>query len=112
MPVKTISIPAKFFADLVGRDAPTGKTCAPVLALRIPQMFYVDHIERDLPAPAIIERTRAHFWIDAESEHLAELLDDADHYADPWGPDGGFGLRNSARATAEAIRQHLKEQTT
>ena len=78
--------------------------------IRIPRRFFDDHTERDLPAPAILKRNRTHYWIDANSADLAELLNDAEHYADRWGPDGGLGLRMSAKATAKAIKQHQKEQ--
>jgi hypothetical protein len=79
-------------------------------AIRVPRRFYDDHTERDLPAPGILKATRSHYWIDALSRDLPELLDDAQHYADPWGPDGGPGLRASARATAEAIGKHMAAQ--
>ena len=80
--------------------------------IKIPQRFYTDHIERDLEAPEIVKATASHFYIRKDSPHLAELLDDAEHYA-----NGGistydfpelFGLVSSARATARAIRKALR----
>lgn len=73
--------------------------------IAIPQAFYDDHRERNLPSPAIVRTTARHYWIDTTDPQIAELLDDAAYYADPWGPDAGIGLRSSARATAAAIRK-------
>jgi hypothetical protein len=75
--------------------------------IKIPKRFYDDHCERDLPAPDVVRETNRHYWIDAESEHLAELLSDADSYSITidW-PKHLFGLVISAAATADAIRIH------
>ena len=51
--------------------------------IKITKTFYEDHIMRDLPAPPVVKKTKSHIWIDATSEHLSELLDDADYYAVP-----------------------------
>jgi len=83
--------------------------------IKITKCFYQDHVERDLPAPAIVRETKRHYFIDANSEHLDELLADAAFYADPWSyPDAEFGswlaaLVRSANATEKAIKKHLKE---
>lgn len=82
--------------------------------IKITKCFYEDHVARDLPAPAIVRETKAHYFIDANSEHLSELLSDAAFYADPWSyPDAEFGswlagLVRSAKATERAIENHLK----
>ena len=78
--------------------------------LRIPQRFYDDHAERDLPAPEILKETSKHYWINAESEHLSELPNDADFYSDyqHW-PRECWGLCKSANATANAIRLHQRK---
>lgn len=75
--------------------------------IKIPTRFYDDHCERDLPAPAILKETKSNYWIDADSEHLAELLSDADAYSytTDW-PRHLFGVCCSAAATADAIRLH------
>lgn len=74
--------------------------------IRIPRRFYDDHVERDLEAPGVLKATKTHYWIDALSPHLDELLSDADYYADSVGDMDSylFGLCMSARATARAIR--------
>jgi hypothetical protein len=77
--------------------------------IRIPQRFHVDHMERDLPTPKVQKRSKRHFWIAADDPALEELLNDAEFYADPWGPWTDIGLRSSARATAAAIRRHQCE---
>lgn len=81
--------------------------------IKITKCFYQDHVERDLPAPAIVRETKRHYFIDANSEHLSELLSDAEYYADPFNyAHAEFGswlaaLVRSARATERAIENHL-----
>ena len=79
--------------------------------IKIPKRFYDDHCERDLPAPRIVKETKSNYWIEAGSEHLAELLSDADAYSyvSNW-PRHLFGLCCSAAATADAIRIHRKNK--
>ena len=79
--------------------------------IRIPKTFYQDHVDRDLPAPEIVRETKRHYWIDATSEHLEELLSDASHHGDPACFDFEVGsylgaLILSARATTRAIEKH------
>ena len=82
-------------------------------AIKITKKFFEDHIMRDLPAPSVIKATKSHIWIDATSEHLSDLLSDADFYADPWSfGDADFGsdlsaLVKSAKATKRAIENYL-----
>jgi len=81
--------------------------------IKIPRRFYDDHCERDLAAPGVCKTTRTHYWIDALSRDLSELLDDAEHYASPAIDTRDFpellGLKSSARATAKAIRDYQKD---
>lgn len=82
--------------------------------IRIPKRFYDDHTDRDLEAPPIVKETKAHYFIDANSEHLDELLSDASYYADPACYDFEFGtylaaIILSARATEKAIEKYKKE---
>ena len=79
--------------------------------IRIPKTFYQDHVDRDLPAPPIVRETKRHYWIDATSEHVDELLSDASHHGDPACFDFEVGsylgaLILSARATERAIEKH------
>jgi len=82
--------------------------------IKITKLFYDDHVDRDLPAPAIVRETKRHYFIDANSEHLDDLLADAEFYWDPtlfnceFG-DWLWGLIRSANATEKAIKKHLKE---
>ena len=81
--------------------------------IRITKLFYDDHVDRDLPAPSIVGETKRHYLIDANSEHLNHLLDDAEFYWDPTLFDCEFvdwlwGLIRSANATEKAIKKHLK----
>ena len=83
--------------------------------IRVPKKFYDDHtVNLSLEAPPVVRETQRHYWIDASSEHLAELLSNASFYADPRcfdaksSPEPGlFGLVASARATEEAIEKYL-----
>lgn len=78
----------------------------PVAIIRIPWKFALDHSERDLDTPEVVRETRSHWFIRADDPALPELLNDAEFYADPWGPDAEWlgGLKASARATIRAIR--------
>jgi len=97
---------------VISGSAPSGAILETMTAteehtmIRIPRRFYDDHVERDLEAPAVLKATKAHYWIDAQSPHIDELLSDADYYADSAGDMDShlFGLCASARATARAIR--------
>ena len=86
-------------------------------AIKITKTFYEDHVARDLPAPPVIKQTKSHIWIDATSEHLTELLADADYYADPRTySHAEFGshlaaLVKSAKATKRSIENHFSEVT-
>jgi len=81
--------------------------------IRIPRKFYDDHEERGLPAPAVLKATSRHYWIDALSRDLDELLSDARYYAEAidFYPGSGMeylsGLVASARATVRAIEAEL-----
>jgi|TARA_R100000455_G_C6214976_1_gene81294 hypothetical protein len=82
--------------------------------IRIPKRFYDDHKDRMFDAPEVVKETKAHYFIDATSEHLDELLSDASFYADPRCFDFEFGthlasLILSARATEKAIEKYKKE---
>jgi hypothetical protein len=73
--------------------------------IRVPAYFYIDHLERDLDTPADLGSSKTHAIIAVDDPHLGELLDDAEHYAHPSGPDAcGRGLIMSAKATVRAIR--------
>ena len=85
--------------------------------IRVPKVFYDDHTQNlSLEAPPVVRETKRHYWIDASSEHLAELLSNASFYADPRcfdaksSPEPGMQqLVISARATEEAIDEYLSE---
>lgn len=75
--------------------------------IKIGKRFYDDHCERALPAPSVIKSTKSHYWIDASSDFVIDLLEDADFYSivSDW-PHEYFGLCISAARTADAIRKH------
>jgi len=76
--------------------------------IQIPPAFIQDHRERDLPTPRVVKATKAKLFIAASDPALAELLDDARHYASFRASDGlvSLGLISSAKATVRAIEAH------
>ena len=73
--------------------------------IKVPLYFFSDHYERELPTPSVLSRTARTVTVAANDPNLAELLNDAEYYADP---DGDWeadcrGLIASARATVRAI---------
>lgn len=76
--------------------------------VRLPWRFFVDHDERALPTPEIVRSTKAHAFVSVDDPALSELLDDARHYAHPYGPDNcPLGIIASAKATVKAIEAAL-----
>lgn len=51
--------------------------------IRLPRKFIDDHVERDLPTPEFIRSTKTSVYIRADDPNLPELINDAEHYADP-----------------------------
>lgn len=76
------------------------------MMIRLPKLFFDDHWERELPTPVIIKETARHYFVSADDPAIPELLDDAEYYTDPYGPDAPW-LKRSALATANAIRSAL-----
>jgi hypothetical protein len=78
----------------------------PVKTIKLPPAFYQDHDERDLPTPEGIGKAKSYVLVRADDPALPELLNDAEFYAHPYGPDaeGLSGLKASAKATVRAIR--------
>ena len=76
-----------------------------VKKIRVPSYFYTDHLDRALDTPADLGKCKTHAVVSSDDPHLRELLDDAEFYAHPSGPDAcGKGLIMSAKATVRAIR--------
>ena len=75
--------------------------------LNLPRRFWDDHCDRLSPDCAEIERAR-HSVVTLTDQQLAELLDDARHYAEGWADEAPAGLIASARATVQRINQHLE----
>lgn len=73
----------------------------------LPATFYEDHVSRELPAGKVIEYLpRNKVRVELTADERAEILSDAEHYAD-WcggGLDRSYiGLVSSARATVKAL---------
>lgn len=76
------------------------------MEIRIPPTFLADHHERDLPTPHVIRQNARSAYIDHADPNLAELLDDARHYAHPNGPDSDYCIRvlkPAAKALLQAV---------
>ena len=81
------------------------KPKAKATTIRIPERFYTDHLERDLDTPEDIGDNARYAVVRSDDPALAELLNDAEFYAHPFGPDAGpKGVTMSAKATVRAIR--------
>ena len=79
------------------------------MLIRLPWKFYLDHFERGLPTPDDVKSTKAHVFIRADDPHIESLRADAEFYCDRFGPDLiSTALRNSARATLQAINEATK----
>jgi hypothetical protein len=77
----------------------------------IPAAFFRDHEDRDCePYCEPVRTTARKVWLRPDDPGLAELLDDARHYADPsWTLEPCYyGLKRSAVATVKAIEEGLK----
>lgn len=71
--------------------------------IRVPRVFLVDHVERDLPTPEIVRSTKSHYYIRSDDPNLAELVSDAEHYADKTATDCEPWLRSAAKALLNAL---------
>ena len=75
--------------------------------VRVPKKFFSDHEERECePFCEPVKRSSRFVWLLSNDPGLPELLSDARHYADEWGPDevgDNGGLKRSAVATVKAI---------
>lgn len=69
----------------------------------VPTAFYTDHMERDLPTPAQVGTRSGRVLIDADDPAVADLCDDARHYAGRNNTDAPAWLRRSAAATLTAL---------
>ncbi len=73
--------------------------------LRMTRRVFNDNAERDLPTPVVIRETRSNVFIDSHDPAIGELINDAEHYADDYGPYGGALLKKSAFATIRAYEK-------
>ena len=73
--------------------------------IRVPAVFIDDHYDRGLPTPADWSDSKTYAVVNVNDPDLNSLLEDAEHYAHPSGPDlVSRGLTASAVATVRAIR--------
>jgi hypothetical protein len=79
--------------------------------VRIPRRFFDDHDTRGLSAPVVHHATSHHYWIDARDGAIADLISDAQFYADPAAQDHDFGARALLRALDKAGIRPPKEDT-
>jgi hypothetical protein len=75
--------------------------------VRVPCKFLWDHIERECPSPFVVRETKNHYFIAAiDCDGWRDLINDAEFYTDPYGPDAEYlhGIKKSAKATLKAMR--------
>lgn len=86
---------------------------------KLPYRFWADHEERDLPAGTLVKRTGSrgpygqggYAHVEMTDEERDEVLNDAEHYAHPSGPDCcPPGLISSAKATVLALQVAIAAQ--
>lgn len=73
--------------------------------IKLPKRFFNDHYDRDLPTPEIVSETARHYIVDRDDPAIPELLNDAEFYASPDGPDQAGNLRLSAAAIVAALKR-------
>ena len=69
---------------------------------KIPAAFYYDYVDRELPAPPVLKRLGSSVWIDTNDPRLADLVADAQFYADEDGPDKNWYTR-AAKSLLRAL---------
>jgi hypothetical protein len=65
-------------------------------------------MERDLPSPVIVRSTKSHYFIRADDPEIAELVSDAEHYADSSATDCEPWLKLAARGLLNALGKPWK----
>lgn len=101
---RTVAL-AERFRQRAGIRSEKAKARPKATTIRIPERFYTDHLERDLDTPEDIGDNVRYAIVRSDDPALAELLNDAEFYAHPYGPDAGpRGVTMSAKATVRAIR--------
>lgn len=76
----------------------------------LPAKFWNDHADRELPAGVLIKTRGNRVQVNCTHDELAEILNDAEYYSDPAGPDdyeGRAAMVRSAKATVRAIKAVL-----
>jgi hypothetical protein len=76
--------------------------------VKLPWRFISDHEERECPSPVIVRSTKSHCFVAAiDCDGWRDLVNDAEFYIDPYGPDAEYltGIKKSARATLKALRE-------
>lgn len=102
---RTVELAESFRRRAGIREEQTAKPKPKATTIRIPERFYTDHLERDLDTPEDIGDNARYAVVRSDDPALAELLNDAEFYAHPFGPDAGpKGVTMSAKATVRAIR--------
>ena len=82
--------------------------------IQLPVKFYDDHVSRDLPGGEEIKRNKRYVTLLANEATIEEIRDDADYYADEYGPcgKGGWdadpGLRAAAQRCKDAIDKYFQ----
>ncbi len=71
--------------------------------IRIPRSFYDDHADRGLDTPEPVKASARFVWIRGNDPALPELINDAEFYADPSGPDEADHVVRWAKSLIAAL---------
>ena len=78
-------------------------------SIKIPSTFYFDHVNRDLSKGIIIkEYASGKVLVEMNDEEIADLLSDAEYYAEGVDYQELKGLQSSAKATVRAINDQVE----
>jgi len=82
------------------------------MEIKVPARFYQDHTDRsntpELLVDAVIKDSGSYLFVELNDDQIANLLSDAEYYADGVDYPELRGLQKSAKATVKAINTQVK----
>jgi hypothetical protein len=64
--------------------------------IKIPKMFFDDHCLRFEKHPKPVNESARYVWLDPAGKHFKNLIGDAKHYSDDYGPDACPEIKRAA----------------
>ena len=78
-------------------------------SIKIPATFYFDHVNRDLSKGIVLkEYASGKVLVEMNDEEIADLIRDAEYYAEGVDYQELKGLQSSAKATVRAINDQVE----